>query len=98
MGAFFRSLFLTDLDNEEKPKRLVEASVNIVQVSVALNQGMISSYHLVHSRVGQDAPLGQKCVCVCVKEEFNVEGRAQDRRIICPTGKYTTTTSNVVLI
>lgn len=39
---YLRLLFLTDLDNDDKPKGLMEANVNIMQVSVALNQGMIS--------------------------------------------------------
>lgn len=33
-------LFPTDLDNDDKPKGLMEANVNIMQVLVALNQGM----------------------------------------------------------
>lgn len=50
----------------------MEANVNMVQVLVALNQGMISSYHLVHGRVGQEAQLAKsafmhvdmgRCVC-----------------------------------
>lgn len=43
----------------------MEANVNMVQVSVAPNQGMISSYHLVHGRVGQEAQL-DKNVRLCV--------------------------------
>lgn len=45
---YLHLLFSADLDNDDKPKRLMEAKVNIMQVSVALNQGMISFHHLVH--------------------------------------------------
>lgn len=81
-------LFPADLDNDDKPKRLMEANVNMVQVSVALNQGMISSYHLVHSRVWQ---IGQKCVFMCVdtgsgvwneEEGSGTEGNTKDLQII----------------
>lgn len=60
-------LLLTDIDNDDKRKGLMEVKVNIMQLSVALNQRMIPSYHLVHSRVRQEALLKKKmCVCVCL--------------------------------
>lgn len=60
---------MTELDNDDKPSGLMKVNVNIVQVSVALNQGMISSYHLEHSRVGQEALLTKMRVnaCMCVR-------------------------------
>lgn len=48
----------------------MEVKVNIMQLSVAVNQQMISSYHLVHSRVRQEALLKKNvfvCVCVCLR-------------------------------
>lgn len=69
---------MTELDNDDKPGGLMKVNVNIVQVSVALNQGMISSYHLEHSRVGQEALLTKcvlmhACVCVAVCSVFRVQ-------------------------
>lgn len=54
-------MFSADLDNDDKG--LMEAKLNIMQVSVALNQGTISSYHLVHCRVEQEADF-DKNVCL----------------------------------
>lgn len=55
-------MFLAHLDNDDELEGLIWANINIMQVSMALNQGMISFYHLVHSRGGQDTE-SDKNVC-----------------------------------
>lgn len=60
---YLHLMFLADLDNDDKPKRLMEAKVNIMQVFEALNRWMISSYHLVQGRARQEAELGNVFLC-----------------------------------